>query len=504
MEILADEIDEVRRMKGDIVAEGTVVESTEVADDAVDHGGTEDSIFLVDLTLLLETVGRSHAAVWQLCQFGKAVGIGLVVDIDINIRPFGHVEGVGHLEAMAAGDTKSGDELVNIGRAVGGTHLDSLFHRSIVVFGALEGIGLAAHIRLCRPSQRHTHEDGAVTVAPAHVGGCLLMGHETEIRHGVLVAESRDARCQRNHAARIIGELSIVEHTVPSIFHQSHVDMQARTRLARSDFRGKGDIEVHLVSQVTDDPFGNGELVGRPFCLDRKELYLVLLVDHTILHEVSHLGMTVFDVSTRLGYVLHALGAELVGLGIGCRLMVAMLVDGGEHPFIGKDDIILQFAHGVKIHTRDLTEGAARLGQRLFRCALEGIAVLVEEGAEHAERGNLGEGVDEGCGVARDDIKVAAVGLDEGEEAGAVDTLTAGEYSLEIGHVGDDEIEGFQFAIAAGVHEIDHAYLVFASEVDDVGAGEFGRGLLEKRHQGVGVHDEFFVVHDIRVKRVKG
>ena len=48
---------------GDVGAEGAVVESAEVADDAINHGGTENTVFFVDLALPLETVGGGHATV---------------------------------------------------------------------------------------------------------------------------------------------------------------------------------------------------------------------------------------------------------------------------------------------------------------------------------------------------------------------------------------------------------------------------------------------------------
>lgn len=51
------------RTVGDVGAEGAVVEGAEGTDDTINHGGAEDSIFLVDLALLLETIGRGHAAV---------------------------------------------------------------------------------------------------------------------------------------------------------------------------------------------------------------------------------------------------------------------------------------------------------------------------------------------------------------------------------------------------------------------------------------------------------
>ena len=55
-------------------------------------------------------------------------GIRLIVDVDIDIGAFGKGEGIIHLEACAASHTQTGDELVEVGRAIGRTHLHGLLH----------------------------------------------------------------------------------------------------------------------------------------------------------------------------------------------------------------------------------------------------------------------------------------------------------------------------------------------------------------------------------------
>ena len=67
--------------------------------------------------------------------------------------------------------------------------------------------------------------------------------------------------------------------------------------------------------------------------------------------------MAVLDLSASLCDILHALSAELIGLRIGSRLVIAFLVLRGEHLFVVADDVVFQFAHRLKLHTRHLREG---------------------------------------------------------------------------------------------------------------------------------------------------
>ena len=132
----------------------------------------------------------------------------------------------------------------------------------------------------------------------------------------------------------------------------------------------------------------------------------------------------------------------------------------------------------------------------MFGGGSEGAAVFVEIGAEQTEGGDLGEGIDKGGGEARQHVEVAAAGADEAEEARSVYALAAAEEGIEIGAVGDDEIERFEAPVAGGIEEIDHADAVLGNVAHDVGLGELTRRLLEVGHEGVGVEEEIFVVHD--------
>ncbi len=76
--------------------------------------------------------------------------------------------------------------------------------------------------------------------------------------------------------------------------------------------------------------------------------------------------MTIFNLTASLCYILHTLGAELVGLGIRCRLMIAALVLSREHLLIVANDVILQFAHRLILHTRHFAEGLRSLVERVL------------------------------------------------------------------------------------------------------------------------------------------
>ena len=137
--------------------------------------------------------------------------------------------------------------------------------------------------------------------------------------------------------------------------------VQTRTSLTCGDLRGKGDVVVVFVSKVADDPLCNHQLIGRLGSLHGQELNLVLLVRYAIEREVTYLRVTILDLTTCLCDVGHALRAELVELGVGCRLVITLLVGGGEETCIGSHNIILQLAHSLELHACDLIKGLARL-----------------------------------------------------------------------------------------------------------------------------------------------
>ena len=175
--------------------------------------------------------------------------------------------------------------------------------------------------------------------------------------------------------------------------------------------------------------------------------------------------------------------------------MVTTLVACGKHSLVGRDDVILQFAHGLEFEACGLAEFSARAAQGTFGRGRQLVAVFVEEVTQHAQRGNLGKGVEKGRGVARNDVEVAVSGLDESrEQTGAVYAFARGEYGVQIVEVVDYEVERFQAPVGGGIHEVDHFHAVVYHKVDEVLAGDVFRIFFEVfQHTVVGkcrfVHD---------------
>jgi len=202
MEVLVDQFLYLFGLVGYAAAQLCIVERAQLLNDAVDHGRREHTVLLEDTALTLQTVGRRHT---EACQ-----------------------------------------QLIEVGRAVGRAHLNSLLDTRVVVGSRLQWVGSATHVDISSPAQGHTHQHRPVAVAPAHVGRSLLMRYKAEIAGGVLVAKGGDGRCQvyhaRNHLTGSLAEHTIGEHLVLAVLHHAHVDMQARAGLARGNLRRKGDI----------------------------------------------------------------------------------------------------------------------------------------------------------------------------------------------------------------------------------------------------------------------
>lgn len=183
--------------------------------------------------------------------------------------------------------------------------------------------------------------------------------------------------------------------------------------------------------------------------------------------------MSVFDLATRLGYVLHALLAEKAMLGEWGGFVVTALVAGWEQGIVGGDDVVFEFAHCVEFKAGGGFEFLRGFSQGLLRGGSEGSTLRIEEGGEHCQRGDFGKGVDEGSGVSRNDVKVGACSVNKWEEGGTVHSFPVGEDLLEVLEGVDGEVEGFQAGVGSGVHEVDHPYVVVFHEADDVSAPEF-------------------------------
>ena len=71
--------------------------------------------------------------------------------------------------------------------------------------------------------------------------------------------------------------------------------------------------------------------------------------------------MTILNLSTGLGDILHTTSAELIGFRIGSRLMVAALVLGREHLLVIADDIVFELTHCLELHPCHLRKGDSSL-----------------------------------------------------------------------------------------------------------------------------------------------
>ena len=257
------------------------------------------------------------------------------------------------------------------------------------------------------------------------------------------------------------------------------MDVQTGTRLADGDLRSERDVVAVLGAEIADHPLRDRQLVGGIFSGAGEKLDFVLFVEFAVLREVADFRVSVLDHAAGERDVVHALLAELVELRERSGLVVAALIDRRERGALGGDHVVFELAHRLELEPSRLLERGARLAERVLGRRLERLAVLVEERAEKAERRKLRERIDE-CGrEARYDVKVGAGGLDVAEERGAVYALAAGKDLIEIGLVVQNEVEGFQTAIAARVHEVDVADALRLDELLDVGFRESRTRFLE-------------------------
>ena len=145
------------------------------------------------------------------------------------------------------------------------------------------------------------------------------------------------------------------------------MDMQAATGLAHSDFRGECHIQSIFVGQLTDNPFGQNQLIGGLFHISHQKFYLILLINLVTQSEIAHFGMAVLDGASGLGYIVHGTGAELPELAVWTRLVVTFLVGGLEQLILVPHHIILQFAHRLELHACHLLKRFFRLFEDILR-----------------------------------------------------------------------------------------------------------------------------------------
>ena len=121
--------------------------------------------------------------------------------------------------------------------------------------------------------------------------------------------------------------------------------MHAAAGLSRGDLRCKGDRYAIFVGQRTQHPFGDQQLVGCILKPHRRKFDLVLLVRKSRFGEITHLRMSVLDVTPAFGDGLHGLRPQFLPLAEGRRFMVPALVHRLKQTVLLADDVIFKFAH---------------------------------------------------------------------------------------------------------------------------------------------------------------
>ena len=116
-----------------------------------------------------------------------------------------------------------------------------------------------------------------------------------------------------------------------------------------------------------------------------------------------------------------------------------------------------------------------RFVQGVFRTAGQRFAVFVEKGAEEVDRRQFTERIDISCAETGNHIEVAVVGFDEGEEAGAVNTFTAGKDLFQISGIVDNKVEGFDSSVTGWILEVDMTDPIGDDEINDIFFGEIFR-----------------------------
>ena len=248
--------------------------------------------------------------------------------------------------------------------------------------------------------------------------------------------------------------------------------MKSRAGFACGYLGWESDVEAVFVAEIPDDPLCQYELVGCIFGGNRKKFYLILLVDGVVEREISYFRVSILYLSSGLCYVWHALCAQVIEFGKGCRFVIAFLVGSGVGSVAWGDDIIFKFAHGFKFHASDITECLASFVKGVFGWAFKRLSVFVKIRTQHRYRRYLGKRIAKCGAVSRQYVEVAASRLDEGEQAWAVDSFATCQYGVKIAEVVDYEIERFQSSVTGRVHEVYHFDSFGFDIMDYVGFGK--------------------------------
>ena len=249
--------------------------------------------------------------------------------------------------------------------------------------------------------------------------------------------------------------------------------METATGFTRSNLRCEGYVVALLKGHITDDPFSYDELIGCVDNVNGEEFDLVLLVDKSVQAEVTHLRVTVFNLTAGTRNSVHTFYAESICLCERIAFVIVALVRCGESIGLGHNHIVFQLAHCFKLKACSLCKGSSCFLERLLRTTCQRIAFSIEESAKQSERRNLSKRIHESRRETRQYIKVRAGSLNRLEQTGTVNTLTASEDRVKVVHIRNHEVQRLQTSIAGRIKEVDHTNAVFADVANDVGFRKF-------------------------------
>ena len=202
--------------------------------------------------------------------------------------------------------------------------------------------------------------------------------------------------------------------------------MHSWASLTHSYLRSKGYIESFFIAKTTDNPLSNEQLFGTFIGRNRQELYFVLLITASILNEVAHFRVPVFDLTTTFCNQLHRTHAEVITLREGRTLVISMLIISWKNTFIIADNIVFQLSHCMELHACNLLKGCHSLAKSVLGWWCERVSITIKEWAEHTKSRYFWERINECCWETRHNIKVTTSRSYKAEKWRSVHTFTTG------------------------------------------------------------------------------
>ena len=184
--------------------------------------------------------------------------------------------------------------------------------------------------------------------------------------------------------------------------------MEAATGFARSNLRCEGYVVTLLESHITNNPFSYDELIGCVDNVNGEEFDLVLLVDKAIQAEVTHLRVTVFNLTAGTRNSVHTFYAESIGLSERIAFVIVALVRCRESIGLRHNHIVFQLTHCFELKACSLCKSSCCFLECLLRTTCQRIAFSIEEAAKQSKRRNLSKRINESRRETRQYIKVRA------------------------------------------------------------------------------------------------